>query len=407
MKKAGVLISFLMLSFSWSAMAHTFAACEGIEVKKFLQEDAYIAFTKAFKSTFDRLDTLSREEINANKSCLEKDSDSAVGCKDRIAYFKKTLPIEWKKYRKSFALSGWNKQFLVTKDAGQDILDMSPNGSDLDATERKEVLDQFTKETDLIFRKSLQELETAEKRTKDASVTNIQGRQLLTMKNWSYLLRSNNYWALKVTSRVEQLVFHLNTKRMIQQRLKHPILAHLKEQNLDNGALFAAMDSMNRNLDEENTLVSGLVKEVTTGSDWWIGTLYPLVDYLNVTSITLQEHPEHCSAAQTILTRFQTQETFKAVASLTAGIGLMFVAPLPVALGGVALIQGYSIYEADERYELARRGSLTNPDPELAMRTGEETFMANENVKTEIMMSPFLAIGSATLRFTKLLLVFI
>lgn len=408
MKTVNILFSLLMLSAAGGpAMANPFAACSGVEAKKFLQEDAYVAFAKAFKKTFDRMARLSSEEINANKLCLSGDSTASDDCASRVAYFKKTLPLEWKKYRHAFALSSWNKQFLITKDSADGLLDMNPNGSALDQTERSEVLAQFQKETDLIFKRTLQELEVVEKKSKEATITNLQGRQLLTMKNWNFIMRSSNYWANKVSSRVEHLVFRLNEKRMLQQRLKHPILAFLNSKNLSTGVLFAAMDRMNQNLDEENALVSGIVTEVTSGSTWSLNTLFPLVDYLSVTETTLAENSSHCSAAGEIFKSYQNYETFKMVASLGVGIGLMFIAPPAIAIGGMVSIQAYSLYEANSHFELVQRGSLTNPDPELAMKSSESSYMASEQVKTEIMMSPLVMMGMSSLRFSKLLLVFI
>ena len=117
MNTVSLLFSFLILSFATPAIANPFASCGGVEAKKFVQEDAYVAFVKAFKQTFDRMAHLSREEINANKLCLSGDSTPSNDCASRVKYFKKTLPLEWKKYRQAFALSSWNKQFLITKDS--------------------------------------------------------------------------------------------------------------------------------------------------------------------------------------------------------------------------------------------------------------------------------------------------
>lgn len=407
MKNFATLIALLLVPVSLPAVANPFGACKGAEQRQFLHENEYVAFAKAFKKNFDQLAALSKEEIAANKSCLSGAASKINDCSDRVQYFQKTLPIEWKKYRKSYALSGWNKHYLVTKDRSEELLDMNPNGAALDEKEREDVQTTFKKETDLIFRKTLQELETAEKRSKEISASNLQGRQLLTMKDWSYIHRSNNYWAVKVVSRVEHLVFQLNQKRMLQQRLNHPILAYLNEKDLNNGALFAAMDRMNVNLAAEETFVSGIVTQVTTGSSWSLDTLFPLIDYLSVTETTLSEDSNLCSAADKIYSGYRNHEVFKQVAMLTAGVGLMIFAPVGIAVGGIASIQLYSIYESSAHFDLVSRGSLTNPDPSIAMKSGEDSYMAKENVNTEIMMSPFVMVGMTTLRYAKLLLVFI
>jgi hypothetical protein len=407
----------LGMIFSSQANAVTFASCpEGTAASQAPTRDQLYKYSVSLWMQFNKHFQLSYEEIQKDIACLNDMETADPDCKTRLEYFEKTLPLQWKKYRENLALSAWDQRFRVTHRSNKPLFNYSLNKphpywleqvhpEGLSDDEIVDIQKRFDTESERIWKATLAEIpEQPNGLPRLGPVQSFQeGKFYLKQKDWGRLMDSGNYWSQKAVSRMEQLVYHLNKKRLIQQLVQHPILAFLEKPVIDHAGLVKALGGMKHNLIEEKDKVGQLYWNVIDHVTWKEQDLYPMQDYLSVVESNLAQHPEQCGVAMYLTDRLESEQFWRNLILGGIMIGALIFAPPVIAITGAVIFQGYILYQANADRLALQQSAFTNPAPSLQLRPVEEAYIQADGLLTETIMAPLALTGIPILRVSRLL----
>lgn len=400
-----------------SAAAAPYAACE--KTKKIsgrASREEIRQFVSALNEQFELHFTVSGEEIQKNVDCLQGKLQGEE-CEKRLVYFERTLPLQLKKYRTNRALSAWSSAMLHLRLEGEPVFNYklakphmfwmeqaTPNA--LSAAEAVDVQARFEKESRRILQSVINEIKNLPAHTPFSEKGHAErSLPILESGDWGKIsdLRNQTKWTREATGRMEQLVFRVNKKRLVQQLMLHPILAFIADEKISRENILTALASMQDNLNKEQKKISGVLWKMLHRPQWSEVELDPILDYVTVAESLLMQHPELCQTGVYLFDSYESREFWKAVVVGSVTLGAMILAPPVMALAGGIAVQGYMFYRANEDRRDLMQSAFTNPQTSLQLRSVDEAYLKADGVVTEVLLAPLAVTGIPLFRMSKIL----
>lgn len=361
-------------------------------------------------------------DIDINIRCIETNGQSAPPleyfCAERRAYFLKTIPAQWTKFRRLIALSSYSQRFTLHKD------DRRPFNTELlvpSHARANEAIIQPLQPDELLvadkewstqwaLAKKTVLVEIEERLNRPVELGSIDGSARRELKQAKQLLetwpphmvyRTQNTWAKKVFTDIDAIFFKLNRKRTIQLLARFPILAHLKDQEVSPGSIITALRNQRDRLKEESNRVSVILRQISVTKSVAPTDLQSLFDYHLVADLALSNHPELCTTATSAFQIIERRSQIKSALLILTMVGLTPFIPISWTLIGASAMQSVAIYDALQKETSSKNLAYGFSSPDLAIKSAEDLYLDRTSLENEWILTASIVTGLPLMRLSK------